>query len=301
MRQVRTDLALEAKEIWRESTTATDEIPGVEATEEEINGFKVTRVKILDETGEKNLGKPKGTYITIETDGYIKREEDAFSRCATAVSDLVRDVLNLSPKDPVMVAGLGNEHITPDAIGPVAIRNTMVTRHLVQQLPDNFGFMREVSAVAPGVLAFTGIESVELIKSAAEKSGAKAVIAIDALASRKLSRVCRTIQIADTGIVPGSGVGNARSGIDKSTIGVPVIAIGVPTVVDAGTLVADLMAESGGGKVEPSDFGDFGGDMIVTPKEIDRYALDMAKVIGYGINMALHNDLTVEDIAMFID
>lgn len=297
---VRTDLALEARELWNETAEKTDEISGVDAFEETINGFKVTTVKILDEKGERELGKPKGTYITLETDPYIKREEDAFDRACLTLSEILKRILMLEDNDPVLVAGLGNADITPDIIGPAAVKHTMVTRHLVSYMPEQFDFLRQVAAIVPGVLANTGIESAELIRSACEKSEAKTVIVIDALASRRFSRVCRTVQISDTGIIPGSGVGNSRAAIDSDFLGVPVISVGVPTVVDAGTLAYDLVSQAGANAFEPEDFKAYGGDMIVTPREIDRCTGDMAKLLGYGINLALHRDLTVEDVNMFL-
>lgn len=301
MGEIRTDLAIEAKELWDESAETTDKLSGVDAQEKILDGFTVTTVKILNEKGEKALGKPAGTYITLETDPYIKREKNSFESGCLVLSDIIKSVLNIDSSSSVMVVGLGNSDITPDTIGPEAVKYTMVTRHLVKYLPEHFKEMRQVAAFVPGVLADTGIESGELIKAAVDKSEIKAVIVVDALASRKLSRVCRTVQISDTGIIPGSGVGNARTAIDSKYLGVPVIAIGVPTVVDAGTLAYDLVTQTGNDAFRPEDFSLFGGDMIVTPRDIDKNAADMAKLLGYGINLALHSGITVEDITMFLD
>jgi Germination protease. len=177
----------------------------------------------------------------------------------------------------------------------------MVTKHLVEQVSEYFGNFRPVSTLEPGVLATTGVESAEMIKALSERTHPAAVIAIDALTSRRMKRVCTTIQISDTGIVPGSGVGNSRAEISQNSLGIPVIAIGIPTIVDAGTLAADLMESSGMGDVDPSKFGDFGGNVMVTPRDIDEKTSELAKIIGYGINLALHNDMSIDDITAFLN
>ncbi|MEG1396310.1 MAG: GPR endopeptidase, partial [Oscillospiraceae bacterium] len=191
--------------------------------------------------------------------------------------------------------------ITPDAVGPLALGKTLVTRHLITQLPEHFGGFRPVSAVAAGVLGTTGMESGEVTAALVAKTAPAAVIVVDALASRSISRLCTTLQIADTGITPGSGVGNHRGTLNRETLGVPVIAIGVPTVVDGGTLALDLLEEAGQGDLDPTSLGGIGGDLFVTPRDIDVRVADAAKVIGYGISLALNPHLTVEDIAGFLE
>ena len=296
----RTDLALEAREIWRENASEQTQLNGVKARDKTVEGFKVTTVEILDEEGAEELCKPIGTYITVELDAFINREESAFNRGAVALSMELKNLLKIDGNESVLVVGLGNSAITPDAIGPQTVRHTMVTRHLVERVPDYFGAMRRVSVLESGVLGTTGMESAELIRAVAEKLQPDRLIVIDALASRRLSRICRTVQLADTGIVPGSGVGNSREAINEETLGIPVTAIGVPTVVDAGTLAADLAEQAGAENIDPEDFRLFGGSMIVTPKEIDSRVNDISKLIGYGINLALHQGLTPEDITMFL-
>ncbi len=296
----RTDLAVEAKEIWRESAEKQTELKGVKSREKDLNGFRITTVEILDEEGAQALQKPIGTYITMEIDKLIKREDNSFTLGAETLGSEISDLLKLKEKDSVLVVGLGNEAITPDAVGPKTTKNTMVTRHLVEKMPDEFGAMRRVSVLMSGVLGTTGIETAEFIKAVVEKMKPDQVIVVDALASRKLARVCRTVQLANTGIVPGSGVGNSRAAINKETLGVPVTAIGVPTVVDAATLAADLAEQAGAKNVNPEDMSNYGGAMIVTPKEIDANVSDIAKLLGYGINFALHGDITMEDMNMFI-
>ncbi len=295
----RTDLAVEAREIWRESAGETTQLQGVEAKEKLSRGLIIETVKILDENGEKALNKPKGSYVTVSL-GNNAGDAAQFSETCMALADELRLLLPEGDKSQILVVGLGNRYITPDNLGPNTLRHTMVTRHLVEQVSEYFGNFRPVSTLEPGVLANTGVESAEIIKALTEKIRPAAVIAVDALTSRRMKRVCTTIQIADTGIVPGSGVGNSRAEISRNSLGVPVIAIGVPTIVDAGTLASDLMESSGMGEVDPSAFGDFGGNVMVTPRDIDERISELAKIVGYGINLALHKDISIDDIAAFV-
>ena len=296
--KIRTDLALEAEALWRESQPSDLPPEGVRARTERQGSFSVTTVDVMDARGEAALGKPKGTYITVELDALIRREENAFPDACALLSGALRSLLPLAPRDACLVVGLGNRAITPDAVGPDAVDCVMVTRHLTEQLPEDFGGFRPVCAVCSGVLGTTGIESGALVRAVTEMIKPAAVIAIDALASRSPERLCQTVQIADTGIVPGSGVGNARQALNRETLGVPVIAVGVPTVVDAATLALDLASRSGVSP-DPAAFGDAGG-MIVTPREIDKNVHDAAKLIGYALNLALHDGLTIEDVDMFL-
>jgi len=293
-------LALEAREIWKQSAEETTKLEGVKVEESNREGFSVTAVRILNETGAQALGKPVGNYVTIELDGLIRREQDGFPRAVRALAAELSALLSVSEGAPALVVGLGNRSITPDAIGPKAADHTMVTRHLVDQMPEQFGAFRPVSALAAGVLGTTGVESGELVHAVCEKIKPACVIAVDALASRSVKRLCRTVQIADTGIIPGSGVGNHRAALNQSTLGIPVIAVGVPTVVDAATLAMDLLEEAGKSDLEPESLGGAARGLMVTPREIDSQVGDVAKVIGYGINLALQGGLTVEDVEMFL-
>ncbi len=295
MRSRRTDLALEAKELWQESAGETTRLPGVEARESTREGFAVTTVHILDRQGQDALGKPPGRYITLTLDGLQRREEGAFGRAARAVAGELEGLLSrLAPGDGVLVAGLGNRAITSDAVGPKVHDRMLVTRHLIAQAPEHFGAFRPVASLAAGVLGTTGVESGELVRSVCQAIRPACVIAVDALASRSLSRLCRTVQLADTGIAPGSGVGNHRYALNQESLGVPVIAVGVPTVVEAATLAADLMGTDG-----LPDLGE-GRDLLVTPKDIDSQVDDLSKVIGYGIGLALQPGLSVEDLDMLL-
>ena len=205
----RTDLALEARELWQESAGQTTKLPGVEAQEGIRDGIPVTTVRILDGEGEQALGKPRGCYVTLTLDGLASREEDVLNRSVQAVAgelfELMKDV---PPQALVLVAGLGNRSITPDAVGPKVHEHTLVTRHLVQRMPQHFGAMRPVASLAAEVLGATGVESGEVVRAVCEKIHPACVIAVDALASRSVERLCRTIQLSDTGITPGSGIGN---------------------------------------------------------------------------------------------
>ena len=295
MEQRRTDLALEARELWQERAGETGQLEGVEARTGEREGFLSETVHILDERGEQALGKPAGTYVTLTMDGLQRREEDAFGRCARAVAGVLRELMGPEEeKGGALVVGLGNRAITPDAIGPKVHEYTLVTRHLVEGVPEHFGSFRPVASLAAGVLGTTGMESGELVQAVCRSLKPAWVVAVDALASRSLDRLCRTVQISDTGIVPGSGVGNHRFALDKKTLGVPVLAVGVPTVVYGATLAADLLGRD--------DLPPLGreGELLVTPKDIDSQVGDLSKVIAYGINLALQPGLGVEDLDLLL-
>ncbi|MDR1328895.1 MAG: GPR endopeptidase [Oscillospiraceae bacterium] len=300
MLQRRTDLASEAIELWNESAERAGKLPGVVSRESSRGGFDVATVKITGEDGAAALGKPPGTYVTMELNSLITREDGAFSRGVAALSDELRALLGLEDGDSVLVAGLGNRAITADAIGPETVKNTMVTGHLAESMPGSFDGFRRVFALEPGVLGTTGVESARMIKAVADAVRPDRVIVVDALASRRLSRICRTVQLSDTGIVPGSGVGNARAGIDRNALGVPVISVGVPTVVDAGTLAADIAERAGVSLEDFAELEKLGGGLIVTPKDIDSSVTDISKLIGYAINLALHRGLTVDDVNMLL-
>ena len=228
-------------------------------------------------------------------DGLARREEDAFPRAARAVGGELAQLMDGVPgRGLVLVVGLGNRAITPDAIGPKVHEHTLVTRHLVEQIPEHFGAFRPVASLSAGVLGATGMESGELVQAVCRRLKPACVVAVDALASRSLKRLCRTVQLSDTGIAPGSGVGTHRWALDRASLGVPVLAVGVPTVVDASTLAADLL-----GQEELPPLGE-GRDLLVTPKDIDSQVDDLAKVIGYGISLALQPGLDVADLDLLL-
>ena len=293
--KIRTDLASEAHELWARGAKKTSELPGVRASEDEICGLRVSTVEILDGRGEQALGKPRGRYVTVWLGALIRREEDAFESACGVLADCLREMLPVGDGG-ILVAGLGNRGITPDAVGPECVRHIMVTRHLREQLPEYFGSLREVSAVCSGVLGTTGIESGDIISAVVRKVCPAAVIAVDALAAAEPEKLCCTVQLTDAGIVPGSGVGNARRALSLRTLGVPVVAVGVPTVVDSAALAVWLAAKCG---AELSNSRDCAG-MIVTPRDIDKSVADISKLVGYSVNLALHEGLSLGDIDMFL-
>ena len=288
----RTDLALEARELWQESAERTTRLSGVKATKTKQEGYPVTRVDILDERGEKALGKPQGSYLTVDLTSFWQRKADFFERAVRAVGSQLKALL--PGEGPALVIGLGNEAMTPDAVGPLAADNILITRHLIAAMPKHFAGFRPVAVFRTGVLGTTGMESAEAVRGLVAEIKPSLVIAIDALASRRVGRVCATVQLSNTGIIPGSGVGNHRSALHQETLGVPVFAIGIPTVVDAATLAADLLEESGVENIGPEALQG-GGGLMVTTQDIDRQVRDLSKVVGYGINWALQ-DLEIEEM-----
>lgn len=300
-RQIRTDLAMEAHELLQSSGEKIGEYEGIISEDYETEGFPVNKVRIINEKGAEKIGKPVGNYVTIDLKKLLKREDNAFVRAAKALAKELGELLPKDRSNPVLVAGLGNRNITPDAVGPKTVDYIMVTRHLIEHMPKEFAAFSKTAAISPGVLGLTGVETSEILKGVAEKISPSAIIAVDALASRRVSRLCTTIQLADSGIVPGGGVGNARAAVNMETFGVPVIAVGVPTVVEAETLVADITGSSDtSARFKSRNLSIDGQGLVVTPKDIDKYIADTAKVLGYGINFALHDNLTLEDIEMFL-
>ena len=289
----RTDLALEARELWQESAEKATRLNGVKATKQRAEGYPVTRVDILDERGEQALGKPRGTYRTVDLTTFWQRRSDFFERAVRAVGGQLKDLL--PGNGPVLVVGLGNGAMTPDAIGPLAADSVLVTRHLIAAMPKHFAGFRPLAVFRTGVLGTTGVESAEAVRGLVEQVQPALVIAIDALASRRVGRVCTTVQLSDTGIIPGSGVGNHRAALNQETLGVPVFSIGIPTVVDAATLAADLLEESGIMDIDGDKLRSSQQNLMVTPRDIDQQVRDLSKVVGYGINWALQ-DLEIEEM-----
>lgn len=288
----RTDLAFESREL---ACGGSDELEGVEYSETEIHGIACKKLNVLDDKGSKNIGKPVGVYYTLDIAALTRRESESFIGTVTAISDVLTHLSKVEGDNFLtLVVGLGNRDITPDAVGPIAAEYTLVTRHLKSHMPEDFTFLRPVSVITPGVLGTSGIESADYIKAVCETLKPDLIIAVDALAARSFDRLCKTVQITDTGITPGSGIGNSRACISKETLGVPVIAVGIPTVVDIRTALADLCAD-----FKPESLGNC-ADMIVTPRSIDSEVTNTAKLVAYAINLALHKGLSVEDIDMLV-
>ena len=311
MYNFRTDLADERRDLYKKANNVENEVEGIESQQEDVNEkIKMTRVKITSEQGEQAIGKPKGEYITIDIKkiNLLTEEEleDASKILAEELKRLIGEKIEF--KDDVLIVGLGNEEVTPDALGPNVIKNVEITRHIINYLPQYIDEnTRPVSAIAPGVLGTTGIETLEIIKGVVEHIKPKLLIVIDALASRSMERISSTIQISNTGIVPGAGVGNTRKEISENTLSIPVIAIGIPTVVETAVVVndaLDIFIEKLQQEAKSNDYlneikekdnyeeikeallpKDF--NFIVTPKEIDELVLNMGKVVANGINMSL--------------
>lgn len=292
----RTDLAMEAHELWRTAARQAP-LPGLCSDTHTRFGYEVTTVKVTDNEGAKALGKPKGTYVTLDLRPYWTRAENSFERAAQAVGTELRALLGKNVKS-ALVTGLGNDAMTPDAIGPVSASHVLATRHLMQTEP--FSSLTAVSVLTPGVLGRTGMEAAEVIRGAVEAVRPDVLLAIDALASRSLARVCTTLQLSDTGIIPGSGVGNRRCAINQTLLHIPVIALGIPTVVDAATLAADLLEESGQAKADPSALrGLDAASLMVTPRDIDTQIADLSRIVGFGINLALQ-PLSFEELTQLL-
>lgn len=324
MFSVRTDLAVEAKELYEERSK--EDLSGVKVNEYTEQGMKVIDVTITNEIGERNMGKPKGRYITIDMPEFVHYDKDIMEKVSKVLAKTLSGVIHLDKSMTALVVGLGNWNVTPDALGPKVISKLMVTRHLKELVPDSIDEnIRPVCAMAPGVLGITGIETGEIIKSVANKIKPNLIICIDALASRKTERVNRTIQIGDSGISPGSGIGNKRMEISEKTLGIPVIAIGVPTVVHAATLANDTIDMAIDEMIRESKKDSkfynmlksldknekerlinevlypYIGDMVVTPKEIDLIIDSISKVVSSGINIALQPALGLEDINKYVN
>ncbi|WP_010270435.1 GPR endopeptidase [Paenibacillus senegalensis] len=319
---VRTDLALEAKELASKST-----IPGIEIETENDKGIKLTRMAVEHNEAGQQIGKLPGYYLTIEVPQLRNKDTTLQNRVTTKFAKEFAAFLaktGVGPDDKVLIIGLGNWNVTPDALGPLVVENIMVTRHYFELVEEQVspGY-RQVSAVAPGVLGITGIESSEIVQGIVEKTRPDLIIAVDALASMALERVNTTIQVADTGIHPGSGIGNKRKGLTKEILGVPVIAIGVPTVVYASTIVnnsIDMMAEHFKKLTNGTDhilgmldgmqeqerlqlvkevLEPVGHNLLVTPKEIDEFIEDIANIIASGLNAALHEAVNMDNVAAY--
>lgn len=311
MYQIRTDLALETQEKMQEENV---ELKGVRYLEEKIDkNLTISRVVIETENGAKTMGKPKGTYITIEALNMDEEDEDYHREISEQLAKVIRELIPMKKEDiSVLIVGLGNREVTPDALGPRVVDNLFITRHVIKEYGKYaFGTERvnRISSIVPGVMAQTGMESLEIIKGIIQETAPELVIVVDALAARSTKRLNRTIQVTDTGINPGSGVGNHRHGINEKSLGVPVISIGIPTVVDAATIVNDAMYNLVTAMAQSKAFSTLGDSleglnegekyeliqellspnlnaMFVTPKDIDESVKRLSYTISEGLNIA---------------
>lgn len=310
MYNFRTDLALERRDIYQKANKI-EEIDGIKSEEEEVNDkIKTYRVKVENDVGAQAINKPIGNYITIDIKKLKLATDEDIQVAAETLSKELKVLLNakVQSKDDILIVGLGNIYVTPDALGPKVINEIDVTRHILHYMPEVLPKeTRAVSAVSPGVLGTTGIETLEIIKGIVDNIKPKLLIVIDALASKSIERISSTIQLADTGITPGAGVGNTRKNLSEETLGIPVIAIGIPTVVDAATIASDsldlfiekLQQDASSNEflnelaqkdkyemikeaLLPNDY-----NFIVTPKEIDDLIENMKDIIARGINFAV--------------
>ena len=283
MNKYRTDLAEEVLSAQKASS-----IEGVDVSEQSRNGFRLYSVKVNSVTAEYLLGKPRGRYLTFSLRKDYKFDKSGFSDAVSILSDAISEFL--PRQGDILVSGLGNTAITSDAVGPMTLQQIIVTRHLVNTLPERFREVRRVAAFSPGVLGVTGLEASDILSGIFSVFKPAALIVIDALAAESASRLLTTVQITDTGLVPGAGVGNARAALTPEKLGIPVIAIGVPTVIYTETLLRETSRDLA------SPFG----DLIVTPKDIDTAVKDMAKLIGYALDLALFPGMTISDAAHFL-
>ena len=312
MYQIRTDLALETQEKMQEDKV---DLKGVSFSVEEIDtNLVISTVVIETENGAKTMGKPKGTYITIEAGNMDEEDEDYHREISTQLARVIKKLVPVKKEElSVLVVGLGNRAVTPDSLGPRVVDNLYITRHILNEY-GKFAFGKEgvnrISSIVPGVMAQTGMESMEIVAAVVKETKPDFVIVVDALAARNTKRLNRTIQVTDTGINPGSGVGNHRHGINEKSLGVPVIAIGIPTVVDAATIVNDTMASLLSALSQNEEWKRIGNSvnelndsekyelirellspglniMFVTPKDIDESVKRLSFTISEGINMAL--------------
>lgn len=311
MYNFRTDMADERRDIYKKINKLND-VPGIETEERNDNeNIKVTKVTVLDEKGAEAIGKPKGSYVTIDIKNLKIAGEDEIQVASESVTKELNELISkhIQKEDGILIVGLGNEQVTPDSLGPKVVSEIDITRHLLTYAPEYVKEgTRAVCAVSPGVLGTTGIETLEIIKGIVDNVKPKLLIVIDSLASKSIERISSTIQIADTGIVPGAGVGNKRKELSENTLGIPVIAIGVPMVVDLATITDDCLdlfitklqqeAKSNDylnklkeqdnyeeikGALIPNDF-----NMIVTPKEIDDLIENMGSVVARGSNFSIN-------------
>lgn len=323
MFNIRTDLAVESREIYREAYKR--EVPGVDIETEESENYSITRVKIIDENGEREMGRPKGIYITIDVPKLKNTDQELKDEISKVLAKELKGLCRNNENTKTLIVGLGNWNVTPDALGPKVVDRVLVTRqYFVTYKKDSDDTVANVSAISPGVMGLTGIETSEIVKGIVEKTKPDLIIAIDALASRKMERVSTTIQISDTGISPGSGIGNKRIGLTEDYLGVPVIAIGVPTVVDAATMVNDTMDLIIGSMKNQAEIGSefysileqisaeekyglirevlepYMPNVVVTPKEIDIIIDDLSIIIANGLNIALHHGIDLKDVNRYI-
>ena len=327
VRSIRTDMADESRAAGPgprmiQQQGVQDGIRVEQGGDEQVS---ITRVHVISPLGEQNTGKPMVTYVTMDMQAIRERSRDLYEKACRLLAKELENMIKINDRDTVLVVGLGNWNVTADSLGPRVCSHLMVTRHLHEFLPEEVDDgVRPVCALAPGGLGLTGIEAGHIIKGGVGQINPALVIAVDALASRNMNRVNASVQLANTGIAPGSGIGNKRMAIAQETLGVPVIAIGIPTVVDAATIVSDTidLLMEGMKQQSPPDSGlyrmlssidlnekyqtiinilePYSGNLVVTPKDTDEIVEFLSTMVANGINMALHKNIDAKDVDRFI-
>jgi len=316
---VHLDMAVEAHELLRGE--AGREIPGVEMYEQQFENGNIKTITILDEQGEQVMGRPRGSYVTLETPMLRENDKMAHKEIGEILANEMKKIVPLNENSTILIIGLGNWNATPDSLGPRVVNMSMATRHIFQYAPVELQQgLRPVCVLAPGVLGITGIETAEIIKGTVERVKPDVLICIDALAAGSVERINSSIQISTTGINPGSGIGNNRTAINQETMGIPVIAIGVPTVVQAGIIAHQAMEQLYTHlantpkmqdihmRLQPVDINQmiskvlepFGGQLMVTPKEIDEHITNTAKVIAMSLAIALHPGMPPNEVEHYL-
>lgn len=289
--QQRTDLAMEAREL---AMPNGGEISGVLYEELNQDGVISQKLTVTSQEGANAIGKPIGTYYTTQIASVMRRESESFGKTVDVLSDIIQTLAGQALGKLTLVVGLGNRDITPDNVGPLCAQSVLVTRHLKEKALEGFEQFSPVAVITPGVMGTSGIESADYIKWVCDNLKPSLVIVVDALAAKELDRLCRTVQLTDTGITPGSGVGNSRAAVNAQTLGVPVIAIGVPTVVDIKSMIAGILQNESQNKAAQTN------EMIVTPRNIDSEVACAGRLVAYAINLALHKDISIEDVDMLV-
>jgi spore protease len=320
---IHTDLAVESRELYNE--THDVELEGVSVDVKEYENYSVTRVEVLNKNGMEKMRKPIGQYITIDVPNLNRTDEDLKDEISQVLAKEIKGMGLNNPHSKILIIGLGNWNISPDALGPKVVERVLVTRqYFINYNKDFDETMANVAAMSPGVMGITGIESYDIVKGVVDKIKPDLVVAVDALASRKMNRISTTIQLSDTGISPGGGVGNKRMALNKETLGVPVLSLGIPTVVNAATIVSDTLDLIIHSLKEQAEVGKefyslletltsedkytlieevlnpFMANTIVTPKEIDILIDDLSIIIANGLNIALHPGIDLKDVNRYV-
>ncbi len=291
---IRTDLAEEMRDraMTALAREKEGELDGIVFREKKMGDIRISTIEIRTDEGEKQLGRPIGNYVTISFPTAANLGYAEFLALCDAVAREIRSLCG--EKKRILVCGIGNGAFAADALGVIAARHVLVTHHLKEMMSPHMDAFADIAAITPGIMAKTGMETADMVKGAVETVRPDAVLVIDALAAREADRLARTIQLSNTGLSPGSGLGNHRSALNERTLGVPVVSIGVPTVVDTATLVYDALS---GKDIDESALKKLSG-FFVAPKEIDVIAENLGKLIGYAINRAFHGDFPYEEMAM---